>query len=249
MKKALLYIIVLFLVSPCFAQSFAIGPRLGVNIGSPIPFGNIPDDAKGNPIIGRNIGIVIETELNDWYSIQFEVSMMRKACDFFTPLDSVEYIDRMQHPAFPDIVFEIETFFTGEAKGAFDNYYIEQSLIHNFKLTEKLDLALGVFSAWLHHSNTTATGIGRVGFDPSIIEETLDYASNMRTWDYGFKAGLRYQMLKHIEIGFRVSYGLESVFVDSFTLFKHTVNNTFLETSVCYKLFPASINAALLQSN
>jgi hypothetical protein len=248
MKKYLIYILLISLASASFAQSFSVGTKVGVNIGSPVPFGNIPNGAGGNPIIGRNLGIVIETELNDFYSIQFEISMMRKACNFFTPLDSVEYIDRMQHPAFPDVVFEIETFFNGEAKGAFDNFYIEQSLIHNFRLTEKLDIALGVYSAWLQHSNTTATGIGSVGYDPNIIEETLDYANNMREWDYGFKAGIRYRMLKQIELGLRLSYGLESVFVDSFSLFKHPVNNTFLETTVCYKLFPAGINANIKKS-
>ena len=110
MKKYFFYILILSVANISLAQSFSVGTRVGVNIGSPVPFGNIPNGAGGNPIIGRNIGIVVEAELNEFYSIQFEVSMMRKACKFFTPLDSVEYIDRMQHPAFPDIVFEIETF-------------------------------------------------------------------------------------------------------------------------------------------
>jgi hypothetical protein len=245
MKKFIIILILAFIANVALPQSFSVGPKLGINIGSPIPFGNIPEGAGGTPIIGRNIGLVFDFELNDNFGIQYEITMMRKACNFYTPLDSVAYIDKIQHPFYPDIVFEVETFFNGEARGAFDNFYIEQSLIHNLKISEKLDIAFGVFSAWLQHSKTTATGKGRVGFNPEEIEESLDYASYMRTWDYGLKAGMQYELRKQIDINVRISYGLESVFTDNFNLFQYPINNTFLEMAVCYKLFPAVINANL----
>ncbi|HQP03850.1 MAG TPA: outer membrane beta-barrel protein [Bacteroidales bacterium] len=229
-----------FLVLFCaeiYSQTVSVGPKLGMLAGSPVPYSFIPEGAKGAPKPGRNVGVFVCFEFSDHYSLTYELALTRKRTTFETPLDSVSYVDRIQHPLFPDVVFEVETFFNGTAIGCFDNYYLEQSLTHQISITEKLNGLIGLYTAWLQKSNTYAKGIGRVGFSPDIIEQELDYSSKMRQWDYGLKAGIGYEASKHMDIDLKLSYGFESVFCDSFSMLNYTVNNTFVELSLNYKFF------------
>lgn len=236
MRKTIAIVAAIILATTLSAQSISIGPKLGFNIGSPVPYSFIPPGAKGQPKPGRNVGLFMNLELSDKYSITYEVTLTRKHTRFETPLDSVPYIDRIQHPTLPHIVFEIDTWFTGKAMGEFDNFFVEQSLTHHIAITQKMNASIGVYSAWLQKSNTYAIGIGTVGYATNdTITQELDYSSKMREWDYGLKAGIQYKATKHIDCDLKISYGFESVFSDSFTLFNYSVHNTFVEVSLYYK--------------
>ncbi|NLA25446.1 MAG: PorT family protein [Bacteroidales bacterium] len=235
MNRFFLILFSLLISSQLFAQSISIGPKIGVVAGSPVPYEYIPQGAKGMPKAGRNVGLFTNIEFNDKYSITYEVNLTRKHTSFETPLDSIEYVDRVQHPTLPHIVFEIETWFTGKAFGEFDNFYVEQALMHNISITDRMKASVGVYSAWLQKSNTYATGIGRAGFNPDTVVQELDYASQMREWDYGLKAGIQVKATKNIDCDLKISYGFESVFNDSFTMFNYSMHNTFIELSIYYK--------------
>jgi len=237
MQKITLLAVLVYLSASAFSQTISFGPKLGMVAGSPVPYSFIPEGAKGAPKPGRNVGLFVKFDFTENYSLIYEVSMTRKRTTFETPLDSVAYVDRIQHPLFPEVVFEVETFFNGTAVGCFDNYYLEQSLTHQMRITEKMNGLFGLYTAWLQKSNTYAKGIGRVGFSPDIIEQELDYSSKMRQWDYGLKACIGYEASKHMDIDLKLSYGFESVFCDSFSMLNYTVNNTFVELSLNYKFF------------
>ncbi len=236
MRQAFAIALLFTLCQWACAQSISFGPKLGITAGSPVPYSFIPPGAKGEIKPGRNIGMFINFEMNDRYSVTYEISSTRKHTGFETPLDNVPYIDRMQHPTMPHIVFEIDTWFNGVALGEFDNFFIEQALTHHIGITPKLNASIGMYSAWLHKSNTYAIGIGTVGYaTEDTITQELDYSSKMREWDYGLKAGIQYKATKNIDCDLKISYGFESVFSDSFTLFNYPVHNTFIELSLYYK--------------
>lgn len=235
MQKAIALVAAVCIAATLSAQSVSIGPKLGFTIGSPVPYSFIPPGAKGTPKPGRNVGLFLNAELTDHYSITYEVCLTRKHTSFETPLDSVPYVDRIQHPTLPHIWFEVDTWFNGKAYGEFDNFFIEQSLTHHIAVTQKLNASVGMYSAWLQKSKTYAVGVGRVGYSPDTVTQELDYSSKMREWDYGLKAGVQYQATKHIDCDLKISYGFESVFSDSFTLFNYSVHNTFVEVSLYYK--------------
>ena len=85
------------------AQNLTIGPKLGFNVGAPLPIGNIPKGAKGTPLACHNLGIFVNYKVSEKFNIQAEILYNRKGAQFTTPLDSMPYTDHMQHPLYPDI--------------------------------------------------------------------------------------------------------------------------------------------------
>lgn len=235
MRKLFIFVAIAFASLYVSAQTVYVGPKLGIDLGSPIPFSNMPQGAKGEPKMGFNVGAFFTYAFNDIHSISYEAGLVRKHTVFETPLDSMEYVERIQHPTLPDVVFEVDTWFTGKASGAFDNYYFEQSLQHNFNVNTRLKVSYGLYYAILQKSNTYAVGVGTVGYDPEIVTQELDYSSNMRRVDYGVKAGVLVKATERTDLGLKLNYGMKSVFVDSFTMIDYSVNNTFLELALYYK--------------
>lgn len=229
------------LVNLSFAQNLTIGPKLGFNIGAPVPLGNIPKDAKGTPLACHNLGIFVKYKISEKFSIQTELLYNRKGAQFTAPIDSMHYTDRMQHPIHPDIWFDIETFFKGTAEGAFDNYYLEFPLLLSYKIGQsKWSLMAGGYYGWLAQTETHAKAVGYVGYDPKLREEVLDFAENTRDYDYGALIGTTFKAGDHININVRISFGIESVFVDDYEKIDYSLNNLFAQFTASYSFIPAN---------
>ncbi|OFY07509.1 MAG: hypothetical protein A2W93_06335 [Bacteroidetes bacterium GWF2_43_63] len=223
------------------AQDVTIGPKIGFNIGAPLPLGNIPEGAKGTPLACHNLGVFVNYKISEKFSIQAEILYNRKGAHFTTPLDSMSYTDHMQHPLYPDVWLDVETFFNGTAEGAFDNYYLEFPLLLSYKIGQsKWSLMVGGYYGWLAQTETHATATGYVGYDPALREEVLDFAENTREYDYGALIGTTYKASDRIDINIRISFGMESVFVDDYEKIDYSLNNMFAQFTASYSFIPAN---------
>lgn len=238
--KALIIFLLIhsFVVSTYSQSNLYIGTKLGVNMGSPIPLEDIPDGAKGSIVPGYNLGFVFNYPVNRHFSFQIELGYCRKAAKFSTPIDSMPYTDKIHHPLYPEIVFEIETFFNGETHGMFDNYYFEMPLMMNYHFNNKWSISAGGYYSWLNASRTNATATGTAGFDPKIRNEILDFAQNTRKNDFGYLLGTQFKLKESIGLNMRFMYGAKSIFIDSYDKVEYSLNNLFAEFSVIYSIYP-----------
>lgn len=242
MKIFILPFLVLFTINQIKAQErFSFGPKLGFNVGAPIPIGNIPKGAKGTPIAGNNLGFFGNYSINKHFSVQMEVLYTRKGAKFTSPIDSMPYNDKKEL-MLPDgtiIVFNIETFFNGKFKGVFDNHYFEIPLLLNYHFKNlKWSVCIGGYYAWLTENHTNARAIGTAGYDPTIHDEYVDFAENTRKYDLGFMAGGQYTFNNKININLRVSYGMKSILNDNYTIVDYSLNNCFAQLAASYSFFP-----------
>jgi len=229
------------LVHFSFAQNLTIGPKLGFNVGAPLPIGNIPKGAKGTPLACHNLGVFVNYKLSEKFNIQAEILYNRKGAQFTTPLDSMPYTDHMQHPLYPDIWLDVETFFNGTAEGAFDNYYLEFPLLLSYKIGQsKWSVMAGGYYGWLAQTETHATAVGYVGYDPALREEVLDFAENTRSYDYGALIGTTFHASDRININMRISFGMESVFIDEYKKIDYSLHNMFAQFTASYSFIPTN---------
>jgi hypothetical protein len=227
-----------------YSQSdFSFGPKLGFNVGSPLPIGNVPKGAKGTPIAGHNLGLFCNYSINKHWSFTIETVYTRKGAEFTSPIDSMPYSDRQEF-MLPDssiIVFNVETFFNGKFEGVFDNYYFEIPFLFNYHFKNpKWSLCFGGYYAWLTENHTNARAIGTAGYDPRVHDEYVEFAENTRKHDWGFMAGGQYTFKNKISINLRLSYGMESVLLDSFDKVPYSLNNSFAQLAATYSFFPDS---------
>lgn len=241
MRAFLTILSFILLLNLSFAQNLTVGPKLGFNVGAPLPLGNIPEGAKGTPLACHNLGVFVSCKISKKFSMQAELLYNRKGAQFTTPLDSMPYTDHMQHPLYPDIWLDVETFFNGTAEGAFDNYYLEFPLLLSYRIGQsKWSLSAGGYYGWLAQTETHATATGYVGYDPALREEVLDFAENTREYDYGALIGTTYKTGDRIDINIRISFGMESVFVDDYEKIDYSLNNMFAQFTASYSFIPAN---------
>lgn len=234
MKKIIFISFLFFIFCNLSSQNLTLGPKIGLNVGSPLPIGEkIPKGAKGLPLLCHNLGVFFNYKFNEDFSFQTEVIFSRKGAEFVTPIDSMPYSDRIE--VIPGVWADVETFFKGFAEGAFDNYYLEipAILIYNFGQS-KWSLMGGGYYGWLSNTETHAVAIGKAGYDPTLKKEVLDFAENTRTYDYGLLMGTSYKANKHISVNLRITYGLKSVFVDNYSKIDYKLHNMFAEFSANY---------------
>ncbi len=242
MIKKFLYF-VLFILFPFLSvqaqeNGISFGPKIGINLGAPLPKGEMSEDAEGSPIIGHNLGIFLNIPIYKTLSFQIEGSFNRKGAKFKTPVDSIAFTEQMQHPVYPDVVFHVESFFSGEVEGAFDNFYLEVPVLlqYRFSASSKWKIEAGSYYAWLNKSNTHAKGTGTVGYDPTIREEEIDFKSDLRHYDWGMLGGFSYSIGESFLVNIRFSYGMVSIFKDNVD--QIDTRNLFSQFSLQYHLFP-----------
>jgi hypothetical protein len=240
-KKILHFtLLILFPLLSLQAQenNISFGPKVGFNIGTPLPSGEISDDAEGKPIIGHNLGVYLNIPIYKNLNFQIEGSFNRKGAEFKTPVDSMEFTDYIQHPVYPDVVFEVKSFFNGIVEGAFDNFYLEIPVLLQYRISSssKWRIEAGSYYAWLNKTNTHGKGTGTVGYDPAVREEDIDFTADQRHYDWGMLGGVSYTIGKAFFVNLRFSYGMVSIFKDNVD--KIETRNLFSQFSLQYQFFP-----------
>jgi len=238
-KRIILFISVLFAYTSINAQknAFTFGVKLGGNIGAPIPFGNVPEDATGAPLVGLNLGSYASYYFTPKLSLNLEFTYSVKGASFKTPLVN-QYYEDVQYLPKADGGFEevtIVTVFNGEAEGKFDNQYLEWPILLSYKPGKKVCLIGGFYFAYMFSTATYATGQGTVGYSPTVITRSLPFDEELNKFDFGPLLGAKYENGGRFSFDGRMTIGIPSIFKESYKTIDYSINNFYFQFAVYYR--------------
>jgi hypothetical protein len=235
-RPALVVMCIALLVGHASAQDVLL--RMGASVGSPVPFGNIPDGASGSPVIGLIAGGGLRLPIDGPWSVFAEVQLARYGSRFTTPLDQQPFMDKVEVRGVDGnvVVYDVETTFTGTATGRFDNQYLQVPVLIGLAVSDRWDALFGPYVAWLVSTGTTARGVGRVGIRPEVVEKDMTFGDRMSKYDAGLQAGAQWAMMDDLVVDARLTLGLRSVFDPSFRTVQYPVQNLFLHLGAGLRL-------------
>ena len=173
--------------SPLRALDPRIGAKIGTSVGSPVPFGDIPEGATGSPILGLVAGFWVDWYAKDTWTVVSEVQYVHYGASFSTPLENHPIVDRVPVSA-PDgttVIYEVETVFTGTATGEFSNDYVQFPVYAAWMPLDQWRFTGGGYVGWLVSTNSYAVGKGQVGIRPEVIEQDMYFNEKINGLDYG----------------------------------------------------------------
>ena len=225
--------------SPLHAVDPWVGAKLGTSVGSPVPFGNVPEGASGSPVLGLVAGAWV-----DWYhaaewSVVSEVQYVHYGSSFSTPLENHPVIDRIPVTA-PDgttVVYEVETVFTGTATGEFSNHYVQLPVYAAWRPFDHWRFTGGGYVGWLVSTNSYAVGTGRVGIRPEVVQQNMYFNEKINGLDYGLQLGSQYWAFDDLFFDMRATLGLTSGFDKAFRTVDRTVQNFYVHLTLAYRVF------------
>lgn len=222
--------------SPLIHNPVQVFAKLGASLGSPVPFGNIPDGASGSPILGVVAGGSVVIPISSNWGVQTELQFVHYGASFDTPLKDQPYVDKVPITT-PDgsvVVFDVETTFTGKATGKFSNSYFQAPVMVVYNAGGPWNYTGGVYVGWLTSTQSYARGKGQVGIRPEEVEKDMYFSNNISAFDYGLMLGLQYRITRKMVVDMRGALGLTSVFDPDFKTISYTVRNTFLQITFNY---------------
>lgn len=209
-----------------------------MSVGSPVPLGNIPAGASGSAVVGVVMGATVTWDFGTDWSVVSELQYVHYASSFSTPLTNQPYIDKVKVSA-PDgtqVVYDVSTTFTGTATGRFSNDYVQVPVLAAYQASKAATIVGGLYVGWLFANSSHATGIGRVGIRPEVVEKDMYFGEKLNGIDYGLQAGARYALNTVLGIEVRGTYGLTSVFAPDFATVDQTVRNLYVHCCLTYRL-------------
>lgn len=214
------------------------GVRLGISLGSPVPIGNIPEGASGAAVVGVVAGGTINWDFGGPWSVVSELQYVHYGSSFSTPLSNQPYIDKVPVHA-PDgtqVVYEVNTTFTGRASGSFSNDYVQLPVLAAYRASDHVRLLAGTYLGWLFATHSHAIGIGTVGIRPEIVEKDMYFGEKINGLDYGLQLGASYALSNSLTFDIRCTMGLTSVFDSEFKTVDQTVRNVYAHLSLVYSI-------------
>ena len=239
MARVLLAMCLCFCALPVQALEPTFGARLGASVGSPVPFGNIPEGASGSAIIGLVVGGWVDWYATSTWSVVSEIQYVHYGSSFSTPLTDHPVIDRIPvtTPDGETVIFEVETVFTGTATGEFSNDYIQVPVYAAWKPLTDWRFTGGAYLGWLISTQSYAKGVGQVGIRPEVVEQDMYFEEKINGVDYGLLLGTQYQMFEELSLDLRATLGLTSIFDESFQTVDRTVQNFYVHCTFAYRIF------------
>ena len=225
--------------SPLRALDPWVGAKIGTSVGSPVPFGDIPEGATGSPILGLVAGFWVDWYAKDTWTVVSEVQYVHYGASFSTPLENHPIIDRVPVSA-PDgttVIYEVETVFTGTATGEFSNDYVQFPVYAAWKPMDQWRFTGGGYVGWLVSTNSYAVGKGQVGIRPEVIEQDMYFNEKINGLDYGLQLGTQYWAFEDLFLDMRATLGLTSVFDQEFRTVDRTVQNFYVHLTLAYRVF------------
>jgi len=243
MKWALSLVLVAasVLVRPTAATAIdpTVGARIGGSLGSPIPFGNIPEGASGSPIVGLVAGGYVDWGLSSTWTVVSEVQFVHYGASFSTPLQDHPIVERIpvQAPDGSTAIYEVETVFTGTANGEFSNNYIQLPVYAAWSPLPKWRFTGGLYLGWLVSTSSYATGTGTVGIRPEVVEKDMYFDEKLRGIDYGMQLGTQFFAFEDLFVDLRGVLGLTSIFDEEYKTVDRTVQNAYVHITLGYRIF------------
>ncbi len=218
-----------------FAQTkFYYGLKAGVTYGTPI--GPAEEGASGSPGIGPVLGAFGELQLSEKVGILSDISYVQKKAKFATPVTEKEYSYPYNPISQPDTTVYIETIFTGNVKGEFDNKYLEIPVLFQYHFSEQMSVLAGPYFSFLLSPGNIGSATGNVGFGNLPVEnQEFDESEFISKFDFGGALGLRYNTNFGVHVDFRATTGLKSVYQADYSGTEDLIRNVYLSLTAGYR--------------
>lgn len=230
------YLIILFITfTSCvsLAQNTEIYIKSGGLFGAPI--GPAKEGDKGFLKFGPSYGIQVRYKLNNSFSIGGELLLSNKKGGYDAVAEGDTTYAFYFQPNQPPALFP--TFYKGRVKGVFDNAYIEIPLTANYKY-KRSNIHLGFYGAYLLSGSHTGETDLVIGNNFSKINEDFDDSKYLVKYDYGVVFGGEFDVLKdELIIGFRGTYGLNSIFTADYPNVKDKFSNLYMNFYIGIRAF------------
>lgn len=213
--------------------------RVGATFGTPVPLGDVPEGAEGNPIVGFVGGGYLDFELSQRWSLLTEIQFVFYGGTFSTPFEQAPYKNRI---AFFDAdgrksLREENTTFTGTATGTFANDYIQFPVLAAWRPLDRFRVVGGGYVGILVDTKSYASGVGSIGSGNEEVEKDMYFDAAISDIDYGAVAGVQYDPFKDISVDLRATIGLTSIFNEDFKTVDRVVQNVYFHMTFAVRVF------------
>jgi hypothetical protein len=228
--------LVLTMACAMHAQSWMV--HAGITLGSPVPFGNIPEGATGAPAPKLTAAMAAAYPLSRSWSIVGEVRFCGYGSTFSTPLVNQPIIDKIpvRIGDGSTVIYEVETIFNGSSAGTFNSSHIQMPVLLSYGLSASWDVLVGPYVAWMMSNTTTARGVGTVGIRPEVVERDMEFGDRMALLDYGLQVGTQTALSASLVLDTRLVLGLTSVFDASYRTIQYPLQNVYAHLGLGYRL-------------
>lgn len=215
-----------------FGQMNGFGIQLGANIGTPI--GKAAEGATGAPGMGGLYGLVAQFRITDFVGLQTEFHYSYKKASFATPISGDTTI---QQEVLPGFFVPIATYFNGSVAGNFENIYMELPLMATLNIKNDFSVIVGPYLGYLAHASNTGLADVVIGNNfRHDVDVPFDQSEFLNPWDYGAVWGVQYDAAEGFNMGIRMTTGLRSIYVNSYSQTDGPVRNVYLQGSIGYLL-------------
>lgn len=229
-----------------FRSRFEAGLKGGISIGTPIgPAPEGTSSASGAPGVGPMFGALIRYNINRRWAIQGEGLYVYKNSTFKSTVVD-KYHKVTQAIVLPDttVYAEVETIFSGDISGSFNNRYLEFPISAFYTLSDRWELSLGAYFSKLTKGGSTGEATGNAGI--LLLErEPFDESYAIVRFDYGASLGASYEILKGLDVGLRLTTGLNSIYSEDYPAYssEDVLRNVYLNCTLDYRFgFAGSVH-------
>ncbi|MBN1598880.1 MAG: outer membrane beta-barrel protein [Bacteroidales bacterium] len=236
------HILILLLSINAYSQNsiLSIYPNLGVDVGGaiPFPFSDIPEDAGGTPKPYPTLGLGVNYEFNEEWSLSLE-------CNYHLIAFSAKATVRSQPINNDDGTTVL--YFTGETKADVELRQVEFPLSANYKVGENWYVIFGgYYSRILEGTFYTEGKNGVLSNDRNITDNAIlpgtaptqyDFNDKIDKWDAGIMIGYRYNISQKLFFWAKFHVGFKSIFQKDFKNIDYEMYQLRLSAGISYKLF------------
>lgn len=242
MNKIALTLIAVFAFSLLKAQdsSWNIAPSLGLDFGGtvPVPLSAVPEDAKATFKIRPSLGIGIQRNFTQKWSLALEAGYHIIANEAtVTAISQAFWADDRSYA----------TYFSGEAFSTTELQFIEFPVMAVYHLKKRLSLVVGGYFSFI--TKGTLETEGRNGWIsanksdtdnaplPGTQNTSFDFNDELVKYDAGALLGYEYKLGKRLNLWGRLGVGLKSIFKPDFNNIDYEMYQFRFGTGISYSLW------------
>lgn len=137
--------------------------------------------------------------------------------------------------------------FTGKNTSIIKNYYLSIPVLANYRLSERWDVQLGPYFAWLcrpYFQGNASDGYIRQGSpigEKTIVDKaTFDFSDSQNKFDFGLLAAAEWGFYRNLALRGQLAWGLRPLFPSDFTGISFKMYNIYASIGLSYRLSVSS---------
>jgi len=211
-------------------QNMWWGVKGGVNVGT--PFGKAEEGATGAPGVGPRLGVFVRAHVKARLDVQGEILYSVKGGKYETPVSG----DTIYEEVIMGVTYLIPTYYKGWVEGTFKNIYLDFPIQARYAVSKKFYLLFGPQISYLLKGSNTGLADIEIGKNYSkVYDEPFDESGELNKWDYSLLFSSSYETPGGLSFELGLSYGLRSIYKDSYTKIDSPYRNIYLSAMVGFR--------------